>query len=79
MAMASTQAADYEELIKEDRVHGRLYYDPAIFHEEMEKIWHRQWVYQFYPGRAAEAYTKHLGWKDDPQAAPGEWQLQDGV
>jgi fatty-acyl-CoA synthase len=33
------------DVVIEDRVHGRLYYDPAIFHEEMEKIWHRQWVY----------------------------------
>jgi phenylpropionate dioxygenase-like ring-hydroxylating dioxygenase large terminal subunit len=35
----------YDELIREDRVHGRLYYDPAIFEEEMEKIFHRGWVY----------------------------------
>jgi phenylpropionate dioxygenase-like ring-hydroxylating dioxygenase large terminal subunit len=24
---------------------GRLYYDPAMFDEEMKKIWHRHWVY----------------------------------
>ncbi len=36
---------DYEALIKEDRIHGRLYYDSGIFEEEMQKIWHRGWVY----------------------------------
>lgn len=43
--MPSERSADYDQLIKSDRVHGRLYYDPAIFHDEMEKIWHRGWVY----------------------------------
>lgn len=43
--MPSERSADYDHLIKSDRVHGRLYYDPAIFHDEMEKIWHRGWVY----------------------------------
>jgi phenylpropionate dioxygenase-like ring-hydroxylating dioxygenase large terminal subunit len=45
MALTSIPTVQYEELIQADRVHGRLYYDPAIFHEELEKIWHRQWVY----------------------------------
>ena len=45
MAMTSMQKANYAELIQEDRVHGRLYYDPAIFDEELEKVWHRHWVY----------------------------------
>src|SRR3989454_12067155 len=45
MAITSVPAAEYDELIQADRVHGRLYYDPAIFHAEMEKIWHRQWLY----------------------------------
>ena len=39
------RAIDYGELIKEDRIHGRLYYDPDIFEDEMQKIWHRGWVY----------------------------------
>ena len=43
--MTSMQTANYPELIQADRVHGRLYYDPAIFDEELEKIWYRQWVY----------------------------------
>jgi len=36
---------DYDALIKEDRVHGSIYTSPEIFEEELEKIFHRQWVY----------------------------------
>lgn len=36
---------DVGELVESDRVHGRLYYDPAVFQQELEKIWYRVWVY----------------------------------
>ena len=36
---------DYDALVKEDRVHGRVYTDPDIFEEEMDKIFSRGWVY----------------------------------
>jgi phenylpropionate dioxygenase-like ring-hydroxylating dioxygenase large terminal subunit len=36
---------DYSSLIEPTRVHSRLYYDPAIFQEELEKIWYTTWVY----------------------------------
>lgn len=36
---------DYNDVVKEDRVHGRVYTDPDIFAEEMDKIFHRGWVY----------------------------------
>lgn len=45
---AMTEAAgarDYSALIEPARVNSRLYYDPAIFQEELEKIWYRTWVY----------------------------------
>jgi phenylpropionate dioxygenase-like ring-hydroxylating dioxygenase large terminal subunit len=42
--MPSTQA-DYEQLVQDDRVSGRVYYDPAVFDEELEKIWYRDWIY----------------------------------
>ena len=35
----------FDELIRPDRVHGSLYTDPAIFAEELERIWYRTWVY----------------------------------
>jgi phenylpropionate dioxygenase-like ring-hydroxylating dioxygenase large terminal subunit len=44
--MGSTRSSiDYHTLIKEDRVHGRVYTDPVIFEEEMDKIFSRGWVY----------------------------------
>ncbi|HEY7066566.1 MAG TPA: Rieske 2Fe-2S domain-containing protein [Chloroflexota bacterium] len=45
MAIAERPAIDYDCLIERDRVHGRLYYDPRIFAEELEKIWYREWIY----------------------------------
>lgn len=35
----------WAELIRPEQVHGSLYSDPAIFQEELEKIWYRTWVY----------------------------------
>jgi phenylpropionate dioxygenase-like ring-hydroxylating dioxygenase large terminal subunit len=36
---------DYSAFVKEDRVHGRVYTDPDIFEEELDKIFYRGWVY----------------------------------
>src|SRR5260370_12975848 len=44
MAIARTPI-NYDELVIEDRVHGRVYTDPAIFEEEMDKVFSRGWVY----------------------------------
>jgi fatty-acyl-CoA synthase len=35
----------YDELIQPDRIHGSLYVDPAVFADELERIWYRSWVY----------------------------------
>ena len=43
--MLSRNDLDYESLVKEDRVHISLYTNPAIFTDEMDKIFHRGWVY----------------------------------
>jgi phenylpropionate dioxygenase-like ring-hydroxylating dioxygenase large terminal subunit len=43
--MLSRNGLDYESLVKEDRVHISLYTNPAIFTDEMDKIFHRGWVY----------------------------------
>ena len=34
-----------DALVREDRVHRRLFTDPAIFELEIEKIFHGTWVY----------------------------------
>jgi phenylpropionate dioxygenase-like ring-hydroxylating dioxygenase large terminal subunit len=44
--MGTTRSSiNYDALVKKDRVHGRVYTDPAIFDEEMDKIFSRGWVY----------------------------------
>ena len=45
MATMLSAQADYNQLVQDDRVSGRLYYDPAVFEEEIEKIWYRDWIY----------------------------------
>jgi len=40
-----TTAVDYSRLIEPTRVHGSLYTDPAIFAEELERIWYGGWVF----------------------------------
>jgi len=42
MEIART-AIDYDALVQDDRVHGCVYTDPAIFEEEMDKIFSRGW------------------------------------
>src|SRR5262249_1246698 len=36
---------DVTALMTSDRIHGRLYYDPALFEQEMRRIWNKVWVY----------------------------------
>ncbi len=36
---------DWSRLIQPEQVHGSIYTDPAIFQEELRKIWQRVWVY----------------------------------
>jgi phenylpropionate dioxygenase-like ring-hydroxylating dioxygenase large terminal subunit len=45
MSLDTLSRQDYRALITEDRVHGRLYRDPAVFEDEVERIWSRVWVY----------------------------------
>jgi phenylpropionate dioxygenase-like ring-hydroxylating dioxygenase large terminal subunit len=41
----SAVATAYEELVRPDRIHGSLHFDPHVFAEELERIWYREWVY----------------------------------
>jgi len=45
MMTAPARPRDLGSLIHHDRVHGSLYHDPAIFEEELRKIWYRTWIY----------------------------------
>src|SRR6185369_1857604 len=48
--MRSQPDIDYDALVKEDRVHISLYTAPEIFTDEMDKIFHRGWVYVGHQG-----------------------------
>lgn len=39
------QRRRYDELVRADRIHGSLYTDPDLFAAEMERIFHRTWVW----------------------------------
>jgi phenylpropionate dioxygenase-like ring-hydroxylating dioxygenase large terminal subunit len=43
--MGMQQTIAYEGLVQRDRVHGSLYTDPAVFSDEMERIFHKGWVF----------------------------------
>jgi phenylpropionate dioxygenase-like ring-hydroxylating dioxygenase large terminal subunit len=58
--MAANDAVDYNALVREDRVHSRVYTDPHVFEDEMERIFHRGWVFV---GHASEI------------PAPGDYRL----
>jgi benzoate/toluate 1,2-dioxygenase alpha subunit len=43
--MVAAEGVDVEALVREDRVHRRLYTDPGLFELEMERIFERTWVF----------------------------------
>jgi len=44
----------YDELVLDDRVHDRVYTDPDIFEEELDRIFHRGWVFVGHEGELPE-------------------------
>ncbi|HXG23486.1 MAG TPA: Rieske 2Fe-2S domain-containing protein, partial [Chthonomonadales bacterium] len=52
--VAEATRIDLSELVREDRVHSRIYTDPQIFELELEKIWYRSWVYVAHESEIAE-------------------------
>ncbi|MCD2190528.1 aromatic ring-hydroxylating oxygenase subunit alpha [Actinomycetospora soli] len=40
-----TTTTDLRSRVEPDRVHGSLYTDPAIYAQELERIWYTTWVY----------------------------------
>lgn len=64
MATMLDRVVDYQQLIQSDRISGRVYYDAAIFAEELEKIWHREWVYVAHESEVPEPgdyVTRQIG------------------
>jgi phenylpropionate dioxygenase-like ring-hydroxylating dioxygenase large terminal subunit len=55
---------DYKHLVQDDRIHASLYTDPAIFDDEMERIFHRGWVFVGHASeipRPGDYVTRTLG------------------
>jgi phenylpropionate dioxygenase-like ring-hydroxylating dioxygenase large terminal subunit len=64
MATMLDAHVNYGELILNDRISGRVYYDQQIFQEEIERIWHREWVYVAHESEVPEPgdyLTRPLG------------------
>jgi phenylpropionate dioxygenase-like ring-hydroxylating dioxygenase large terminal subunit len=45
MDVPASPSRNLHALVRRDRVHGSLYRDPALFEQELDRIWHRGWVY----------------------------------
>jgi phenylpropionate dioxygenase-like ring-hydroxylating dioxygenase large terminal subunit len=55
---------NYSSLVLNDRVHGSIYTDPAIFDEEMDRIFARGWVYVGHESeipKAGDFQSRHIG------------------
>jgi phenylpropionate dioxygenase-like ring-hydroxylating dioxygenase large terminal subunit len=64
MATTSDLQIDYSGLILSDRVSGRMYYDREIFQDEIERIWHSEWVYVAHESEVPEPgdyVTRQIG------------------
>jgi phenylpropionate dioxygenase-like ring-hydroxylating dioxygenase large terminal subunit len=54
----------YDDLVLDDRVHDRVYTDPGIFEEELDRIFHRGWVFVGHEGEVPQPgdfRTRELG------------------
>ncbi|HLK80716.1 MAG TPA: aromatic ring-hydroxylating dioxygenase subunit alpha [Xanthobacteraceae bacterium] len=60
--MAVIQAVDYDALVREDRVHSRVYTDPQVFEDEMERIFHRGWVFVGHASEIPNPGDYRLAW-----------------
>ena len=64
MSEIAASPIDYTSLVKSDRVHASLYRDPRVFDDEMERIFHRSWVFVGHESeipRAGDFVTRTLG------------------
>ncbi|MEX1107954.1 MAG: aromatic ring-hydroxylating dioxygenase subunit alpha, partial [Dongiaceae bacterium] len=43
--MNAYSPTDLKALVEEERIHRKAFVDPDIFRMEMERIFHRTWVY----------------------------------
>lgn len=53
---------DVASLVESDRVAGTLYSDPALFEREMDRIFHRTWVWVAHESEIAKAGDFKMAW-----------------
>jgi len=61
---ADVDPTDVGQLVREDRVHARVYTDPAIFDMEMERIFERAWIFMAHESQipnAGDFVTSRIG------------------
>src|SRR5437763_16182454 len=62
--MTTNDSVDYVTLVRDDRIHSHLYTDQQIFADEMERIFHRGWVFVGHASeipRAGDFVTRPIG------------------
>lgn len=60
----TTTTPDYRDLVKEDRIHSRIFTDPEIFDDEIDKIFHGGWNYVAHSSEVPEPgdyVVRHIG------------------
>jgi phenylpropionate dioxygenase-like ring-hydroxylating dioxygenase large terminal subunit len=60
----SRSPVDYKALVQDDRIHASLYTDMRIFADEIERIFHRGWVFVGHDSeipRAGDFVTRRIG------------------
>jgi phenylpropionate dioxygenase-like ring-hydroxylating dioxygenase large terminal subunit len=63
-SLAPNAPIDYKTLVQDDRIHASLYTDPRIFDDELERIFHRGWVFVGHDSeipRRGDFVTRHVG------------------
>ena len=63
-SLAPNAPIDYKALVQDDRIHASLYTDPRIFDDELERIFHRGWVFVGHDSeipRPGDFVTRHVG------------------
>ncbi|GGL09950.1 aromatic ring-hydroxylating oxygenase subunit alpha [Nocardia jinanensis] len=69
---------DYSRLIEPDRVHGSLYSDPAVFADELERIWYGGWVFVGHTSEVAQPndyVRKQIGPQDVVMTRDGDGRV----
>jgi phenylpropionate dioxygenase-like ring-hydroxylating dioxygenase large terminal subunit len=64
MSGTAASTIDYKTLVQDDRIHASLYTDPRVFADELERIFHRGWVFVGHESetpRPGDFVTRRLG------------------